>query len=100
VLQVNTSDSVVLRNSVTRGERGDPFAGEPSVIGSEKGRPIHLFSTASPLRSMTGEFEAMALYAGTGIDRIRTLIPAGTRVATVMAEAAQILFDEKTAQAG
>ena len=36
------------------------------VIGDEEGRPIYLFSTNSPLRSMTGDFEAMALYAGQG----------------------------------
>ena len=53
----------VLQNSATRGERGDPF-GPKSVIGEEEGRPICLFSTDSPLRSMTGDFEAMALYGG------------------------------------
>ena len=88
----------VLRNSVTRGERGAPSTAEPTVIGSEMGRPIYLFSTDSPLRSMTGDFEAMALYAGCGIDRIRTLTPAGTRLAAIMAEAAHILFDERTEQ--
>ena len=53
----------VLQNSATRGERGDQL-GADSVIGEEEGRPIYLFSTNSPLRSMTGDFEAMALYAG------------------------------------
>jgi hypothetical protein len=32
------------------------------VIGKEGDRPIYLFSTYSPLRNMTGDFEAMALY--------------------------------------
>jgi nitronate monooxygenase len=37
----------VLKNSATRGERGDPF-GPPRIIGDEEGRPIYLFSTDSP----------------------------------------------------
>lgn len=56
----------VLANSVTDGERGDPFSDARTVIGDDAGRPIYLFSTDSPLRSTTGEFEAMALYAGAG----------------------------------
>ena len=56
----------VLNNSATRGERGDPF-GPVRIIGDEEGRPIYLFSTDSPSRVMTGEFEAMALYAGKGV---------------------------------
>ncbi len=82
----------VLRSSVTRGERGDPFAAPPAtgraVVGEEEGRPIHLFSTDSPLRSMTGDFEAMALYAGRGVDRITALEPAGDCVRRIAAEAA------------
>ncbi|GAO25165.1 2-nitropropane dioxygenase [Alicycliphilus sp. B1] len=82
----------VLRNSVTRGERGDPFgpapATGPAVIGEEEGRPIHLFSTDSPLRSMTGDFEAMALYAGRGVDRIAGVEPAADCVRRIAAEAA------------
>ena len=82
----------VLRNSVTRGERGDPFGPAPAtgrtVIGEEEGRPIHLFGTDSPLRSMTGDFEAMALYAGRGVDRIAAVEPAADCVRRIAAEAA------------
>ncbi|WP_179400742.1 nitronate monooxygenase [Burkholderia guangdongensis] len=78
----------VLANSVTRGEHGDPFAGGRTVIGDEAGRPIYLFSTDSPLRSMTGDYEAMALYAGLGVDRVVSVEPAATRVARIVAEAA------------
>ncbi|MBN9574053.1 MAG: nitronate monooxygenase [Alicycliphilus denitrificans] len=82
----------VLRNSVTRGERGDPFGPAPAtgrtVIGEEEGRPIHLFGTDSPLRSMTGDFEAMALYAGRGVDRIAGVEPAADCVRRIAAEAA------------
>jgi nitronate monooxygenase len=52
----------VLNNSVTRGLRGDPKSGSREAIGDAEGRTIYLFRTDSPLRSMTGDFEAMALY--------------------------------------
>lgn len=80
----------VLQNSATRGERGDPF-GPKHIIGEEKGRPIYLFSTDSPLRSMTGDFEGMALYAGQGVDKIDAIVPAGERLKTVVSEAACLL---------
>ena len=57
-------------------------------IGDEEGRPIYLFSTDSPLRSMTGDFEAMALYAGQGVGRIMAIEPAGERLRRIAAEAA------------
>jgi nitronate monooxygenase len=80
----------VLQSSVTRGERGDPF-GPSEVIGDEEGRPIYLFSTDSPLRSMTGDFERMALYAGEGIDKIDAVLTAGERVAAIVGEARRLL---------
>ena len=46
----------------------------PKVIGEEEGRPIYLFSTDSPLRSMTGDFASMALYAGTGVENIDAIV--------------------------
>lgn len=83
----------VLPNSVTRGERGDPFASMRHVIGADGKRPIHLFSTDSPLRSMTGELEAMALYAGEGAGRISAVVPAGDRLRAIVAEARAVLAD-------
>jgi nitronate monooxygenase len=80
----------VLQNSATRGERGDPF-GVNQIIGEEEGRPILLFSTDSPLRSMTGDFEGMALYAGQGVGRISTIVPAGERLAAIVKEAGRLL---------
>jgi len=83
----------VLASSVTRGERGDPFsAAARTTIGEEEGRPIYLFSTDSPLRSMTGDFEGMALYAGRGVDRIGDVEPAGERVRRIAEDAAQGLL--------
>jgi nitronate monooxygenase len=81
----------VLANSVTRGEQGEPFAGTRTVIGDEEGRPIYLFSTDSPLRSMTGTFEAMALYAGKGVGRVTSIVEAAERVRAIAGEAAALL---------
>jgi nitronate monooxygenase len=40
---------------------------------------------------MTGDFEAMALYAGHGVDRIDAIMPAGMRVARIVEEATRLL---------
>ena len=80
-----------LNNSVTRGERGDPNSGLQEVIGDEEGRPIYLFSTDSPLRSMTGDFEAMALYAGKGVGRLLRVVSAEERVRNIVTEAENLI---------
>ncbi|MBN3793095.1 nitronate monooxygenase [Burkholderia sp. Ac-20353] len=89
----------VLPSSVTRGERGDPFGPERVVIGDEEGRPIYLFSTDSPLQSMTGDFEAMALYAGTGAGRIGEVASAGEVLRRIVADAAAIVEKQAAAAA-
>lgn len=81
----------VLPNSVTRGEHGDYATGERLVIGSEQGRPIYLFSTDSPQCNMTGDFEAMALYAGEGSGQIQSICSAAERLEMIASEAADIL---------
>lgn len=40
---------------------------------------------------MTGDFEAMALYAGQGVGRIDSIVPAGERVARIVDEATRLL---------
>ncbi len=85
----------VLQNSATRGERGDPLRLR-QIIGEEEGRPIFLFSTDSPLRSMTGDFEAMALYAGQGVDKINAIVPAGERLAAIVSDATRLLTQGAT----
>ncbi len=77
----------VLASAVTAGERGPDTPGRRVVIGEEEGRPIYLFSTDSPLRSMTGDFEAMALYAGTGVGSIDAIRPAARIIETLLADA-------------
>jgi len=89
----------VLKNSVTRGERGDPFTRDRVVIGEEQGRPIYLFSTDSPLQSMTGDFEAMALYASEAAARIADIPPAAERLAAIVDEAAALLNEGSPAMA-
>jgi nitronate monooxygenase len=81
----------VLRSDVTKGARGHVAPDERVVIGEEEGRPIFLFSTNSPLRSMTGDFAAMALYAGTGVGRVQTVEPAAKRLTAIAAEADRLL---------
>jgi nitronate monooxygenase len=81
----------VLASSVTRGDRGDPFSDMRTVIGDEDGRPIYLFSTDSPLRSMTGEFEAMALYAGKGVGRVTAVVGAAERLRAIVTETTTLL---------
>lgn len=75
----------VLRSAVTAIGAG---SGKREVIGEEEGRPIYLFSTDSPLRSMTGDFASMALYAGTGVGTIDTIVSAGKRIGDIVGEAA------------
>lgn len=81
----------VLPNSVTRGERGDPSRPDRRVIGEDEGRCIFLFSTDSPLRSTTGDLEAMALYAGEGAGRIGSLTHAAGRLAAIVDDARRLL---------
>jgi nitronate monooxygenase len=82
----------VLDNSVTRGERGDPFDPANAVeIAREERRPISLFSTDSPLRTTSGDLEAMALYAGEGAARIAAIPAAGDLLRAVAAQAEAIL---------
>ncbi len=78
----------VLKSAVTARQAE---AAARTVIGEEEGRPIYLNSTDSPLRSMTGDFAAMALYAGTGVGEIAAIEPAATRVRRIV-DAAEALL--------
>ncbi len=79
----------VLPNSVTDGAQGDAFTSPRKPIGKEDDRTIWLFSTDSPLRSMTGDFEAMALYAGKGVGKLNAIMPAAQRLNEIVAAARQ-----------
>lgn len=86
----------VIRNSVTdaighrlMGHRPDLLPRE--VIAREEGRPLLRYSTDSPLRTTTGDLEAMAAYAGQSAALIDTLPTAAARIATIMDEARMAL---------
>ncbi|MGA9796756.1 MAG: DUF6306 domain-containing protein [Rhizomicrobium sp.] len=89
----------VLPNSVTGGDFGDPFSGRREEIGKEGARSIWLFSTDSPLKDMTGDFEKMALYAGSASGAVRDIVPAATRIQTILDEARALLPKDKAAAA-
>lgn len=88
----------VLRNSVTAGRRGEG-SGTPVAIGEEAGRPIYLMSTDSPLRVTTGDLEAMALYAGTGVGSVTRIASAAAIIASIVGEAEALLAVEDEAEA-
>lgn len=77
----------VLSSAVTIGARGHSHTADRTVIGEDNGRPIFLFSTDSPLRSMTGDYESMALYAGAGVGQFDELASAGDRLRAIVREA-------------
>jgi len=86
----------VIGNSVTRPlgfhlMGHDPDALPREVIADEGGRPILRYSTDSPLRITTGDLEAMALFAGQGVDAINDIPPAAERLHRIVAEAEAIL---------
>lgn len=61
------------------------------VVAEEEGRPIYLYSTDSPLRSMTGHLERLAMFAGQVTGQITRPEPAAEVVARIVSEAAAIL---------
>jgi nitronate monooxygenase len=82
----------VLHNSVTAaagdklwGHHPDTLPREP--VAEDEGRPLWRYGTDSPLRTTTGDLEAMALYAGDGAGRVAAIRPAAEIVGRMMAEA-------------
>ncbi len=87
----------VIANSVTNGLDGrylghDPAALPREAIAWDDDQPRLRFSTDSPLRTTTGDLEAMALYAGQGAGTIREIPPAAARLAAMVAEARRIMI--------
>jgi nitronate monooxygenase len=81
----------VLPNSTVRDYESAPSGYPRQIVGYDGDRPIYRFSTDSPLQSMTGDFEAMALYAGQGAARISTLMSAADRLRSITTEARKLL---------
>lgn len=76
------------------GYRGEAITRE--VIAEEEGRPIYLYSTDSPLKSMTGDLERLALFAGQVTGQINRVEPAGDIVTTMVRDAMTILGSLET----
>ncbi|TXH33477.1 MAG: nitronate monooxygenase [Rhodospirillaceae bacterium] len=79
----------VLKNSVTAAA-GDKLWGylpdklPREEIGRDDGRPIWKFSTDSPLRSTTGDFEKMSLFAGRGAGTVSAIRSADEVITSMM----------------
>lgn len=87
----------VIANSVTASLGNVLFGYDPDHLPREEiarddGRPLYRFSTDSPLRTTTGELEAMALYAGQSAAAIPAVVSAAQRVAEIV-EGAHAAFD-------
>ena len=75
----------VLASALTAAEQ---FAGD--VVGQSHGpggpSPIPRFSVVTPSRNATGHIDAMALYAGTGVGAVTSLLPAAQVVADLVSQ--------------
>lgn len=70
-----------LRNSTVRGRGTGRRPGEGEIIARyANGRPIVRYEDTIPLEGMSGNLEALALYAGMSVDGITDVLPAATIV--------------------
>jgi nitronate monooxygenase len=86
----------VLRNSLVEAAGGKLWGYDPDqmpreAIGEDAGMAIHKWDTNSPLRTTTGNLEAMALYAGTGCGKITAIRPAAAILDDLMRGAVETL---------
>src|SRR5665213_385633 len=83
-----------LRNSTYRAwsEAGFPRAGRPGegdvIMRIRGGTDIPRYHAATPTMRMSGDCEAMALYAGTGVGKVANILPAGALIKEIAASAA------------
>lgn len=85
-----------LKNSLTRLYAGNLFGHGPDdfereVIAKDGDDDVHRFSTYSPLRNMTGDLEALALYAGQIAGAVKAVRPAPQVVWGMVDEARAVL---------
>jgi nitronate monooxygenase len=67
-----------------------PGEGEP-VAQRTDGTPVPRYSVDDPTSDMTGNLEALALYAGQGVALVHEVLPAGEIVSSMAAEATRVL---------
>ncbi|SFN82558.1 nitronate monooxygenase [Roseovarius lutimaris] len=82
----------VISNSVTAGLKGSNLGHDPADLPRETiawdGKTPRLrYSTDSPLRTTTGNLEAMPAFAGKGLDAITDIVPAASRLNKLAADA-------------
>lgn len=87
----------VIANSVTDGLGRRLLGHLPGdfprrVIADEDGRPIYKWSTDSPLRTTSGDLEALALFAGEVTGSVNAVTTAAQRLAEIV-ESAQATLD-------
>ncbi|PWE48084.1 nitronate monooxygenase, partial [Thioclava sp. NG1] len=86
----------VIANSVTESLDGhylghDPDSLPREAIARDGDQPRLRFSTDSPLRTTTGDLEAMALYAGQGVGALNDVPKAAARLDGMVAQARHLL---------
>lgn len=86
----------VIGNQMTEGLGTQLFGHDPADIkrdriAEEEGRPIYLWSTDSPLQSMTGELDRLAMFAGQVSGQIDHIETAEMRVRSIIREAREVL---------
>ncbi|MAQ37114.1 MAG: 2-nitropropane dioxygenase [Thioclava sp.] len=86
----------VIANSVTESLDGhylghDPDSLPREAIARDGEQPRLRFSTDSPLRTTTGDLEAMALYAGQGVGALNDVPTAAARLDGMVAQARHLL---------
>lgn len=91
----------VIANSVTETLQGRYFGHDPATLPREAiawddTQPRLRFSTDSPLRTTTGDLEAMALFAGQGAGTITDILPAATRLREMAKTARHELETERS----
>ncbi|MCX7561709.1 nitronate monooxygenase [Sulfitobacter sp. F26204] len=90
----------VIANSITKDLGGRFFGHDPDQLPQQPiawdgAQARYRFSTDSPLRTTTGDLEAMPNYAGQGAGMIKEILPAGLRITQMITEAAAC-FDDAT----
>lgn len=89
----------VIGNSITNTLDGDFLGHDPDklprdAIAWDDDQERYRFSTDSPLRTTTGDLEAMPNYAGQGAGLIQDVIPAAARIQRMIEQAALCLGGE------
>ena len=89
VLRNSTYERWRAAGSPARGNRPD----EGDVVARRAdGSPIPRYGVATPRNDFVGDIEAMARYAGQGVEAVRQILPAAEIVGETMREAHDCLF--------